>query len=151
MLCVVVLVLSLIHFVSMFSFCFEHPSWYRDETHSSVFRYPEVLCNSEDHTPLVLVGLLDLVCFVLCLYVLACYITWQQPSRRDVAFATRYRFFFGRFQPDKYYFGLLFLSRSLVLSFIPVMFSSQGPRLLVLLICLCGYTVVQLRTWPWRM
>ena len=30
------------------------------------------------------------------------------------------------------------------------MFSSQGPRLLVLLICLCGYTVLQLLTWPWR-
>jgi hypothetical protein len=130
--------------------CFEHPSWYRDEQHSSVFRYPEVLCNSPEHMPLVGIGVLDVCCFVILLFVLACYITYQLPTRRDVAFATRYRFFFGRFTPDRYYFGLLFLSRSLTLSFVPIMFSSQGPRLLVLLLLLCGYTVAQLLLWPWR-
>jgi hypothetical protein len=100
--------------------------------------------------PLIAAGTVDLFCFVIFLYVFALYLTYQKPTRRDVGFATRYRFFFGRFSPDKYYWGIVFLSRSLGLAFIPVLLSSQGPRLLVLLIFLCGYTVFQLLVWPWR-
>jgi hypothetical protein len=133
--------------------CYSHPSDRMEQ--SSVQTMPSVLCGSDDHTPLVALGVLSTLFisggfFALCMY--ANIVAKQRSADADGSvFLARFRFLFYRFQTTHWYWGTALQLRSGLLSFVPIMAANNGALQIVLVtIILAAYLASVCSAMPWK-
>ena len=117
---------------------------------------PSVLCEKNSiHTCMVAIGISAVVLVPLPFLIFACIFTWKYPAllMQNSELLRSARFLFFRFQAARYYYGLIFLSRSFVISLIPIVPGLAGDaasQAWVMITILCAYTLVQQNLHPWR-
>merc|ERR1712113_443407 len=117
-----------------------------------------ILCfMSEEHTLMFVVGLVVFVLVPAPFFAAACYCTWLFPRRTarvsesSALFLNATRFFFAKFDPTKYYYGLCMLIRSLLICLVPVIIRDNLPLQVILIALVIGAIhLVQTQTMPWR-
>ncbi|CAE8713782.1 unnamed protein product [Polarella glacialis] len=123
---------------------------------SSVASNPGIVCwSSSKHFALASLSVLGILIYPVNILCMATWVTLKYPSRiasgAGLALNTRYRFLFGRFTKERYYFGTLYLFRNLLVALVPVVFSN-APALHVVSMgtVLQVYAAIQAMFWPWR-
>ncbi|CAE7280384.1 GRM8 [Symbiodinium natans] len=128
---------------------------------TSMVTDPGIICyESNEHTALIVLAVAGILTQSAAFLAWATFITMMYPSHvasgRGIVFANRYRFFFNRFKPEKYYYGVL--ARSLVLVYRSA-FVALLPIVLVglpeLQVPVMGGILLlvndlQAHMWPWR-
>ncbi|CAK9038961.1 unnamed protein product [Durusdinium trenchii] len=123
---------------------------------SSMVSNPGIICfNSAEHTGLVILSAIGLLCYPVAILTWASYTTLQYPARvnsgQGLRLVHRHRFLFQRFKPDCYYYGWLLLVRNSLVALFPVMlFSLPEIQLPLMGVLLMGSGALQIRVWPWR-
>eukprot|EP00439_Symbiodinium_sp_Y106_P040241 s4380_g4.t3 len=123
---------------------------------SSMANNPGVLCyQSEDHFVLVAVAGVGIILYPVSIIAWATWATYLYPSRaatgKGIATLYRYRFFFQRFTPQCYFFGLFILVRNFLLALAPIVLVPV-PALQIVAVgtMLLASLALQTRLWPWR-
>ncbi|CAK9021796.1 Potassium channel GORK, partial [Durusdinium trenchii] len=129
--------------------CYKHPNGLR-----SVLKYPNIICGSDEHTAMLVIGWILLVVFVLgfvalCTFAVIQVPTWSANRRDHLVAAVRFLVF--RFRLDSWWFGLPLLARGPLLS-LPVVFATDYPPIQVIAIAMImsGLLVLQMHFWPWK-
>jgi len=133
--------------------CYKHPGpgdrW-------SVTIEPGTLCNFEgDHVGMIMWGCASLLLICIPYLGLAAFGTWKYPrmtgSEMAPVFLSTFRFLFFRFQPYRYYYGLLFLFRSTLICLAPVLIRNDaGLQVAYLVLIILVMMQVQQALYPWR-
>jgi len=122
----------------------------------SILSRPGIVCwDSDAHLHLILLSILGMLMYPVTILAVAGYATWAYKNSSSPAKALelqlRHRYLFGRFQRDKYYYGIIFLFRNLLIALVPIVFASVTWLQLV---CMCGVVLtgaaIQSQTLPWR-
>lgn len=117
---------------------------------------PGIRCfASGEHSELLGFAIVGIICYPVSIITWATYTTLKYPSRvhsgEGLQLVNRHRFLFQRFKPERYYYGLVLLARSVLLALIPSLFIAapevQMELMGVVLISACA---LQVRLWPWR-
>jgi len=123
---------------------------------SSMAANPGVLCfQSGEHTGLVILSIIGIICYPFTILTWATYTTVMYPSRINsgagLQLVNRYRFLFQRFRPETYYYGLVLLYRNAMVALFPVLFVAVPEVQVVLMGALFVIGgALQVRVWPWR-
>jgi len=129
--------------------CYKHPNGLR-----SILKYPGVICGSDEHTSMLVIGWLLLSIFVLGFVALCTFAVTRVPSwsatRKDHLVAC-VRFLVFRFRLDSWWFGVPLLCRGPLLS-LPVVLATDYPpvQIIVIAVILAGFMVTQMLSWPWK-
>ncbi|CAK9015367.1 Uncharacterized protein SCF082_LOCUS12725 [Durusdinium trenchii] len=129
--------------------CYKHPNGLR-----SVLKYPDIICGSDEHTAMLVIGWILLIVFVLGFVTLCTFAVYQVPTwsanRRDHLVAG-IRFLVFRFRLDSWWFGVPLLVRGPLLS-LPVVLATDYPPIQVIAIAMvmAGLLVLQMLFWPWK-
>ncbi|CAK9072466.1 unnamed protein product [Durusdinium trenchii] len=129
--------------------CYRHPNGLR-----SILKYPGVICGSDEHTAMLVIGWTLLVVFVLGFVSLCTFAVMKVPSwsatRRDHLVAC-IRFLVFRFRLDSWWFGVPLLCRGPLLS-LPVVLATDYPpvQIITIAVVLAGFMVMQMLSWPWK-
>jgi len=134
--------------------CYSHP----DGQHQSMRSNPSVLCfESPEHSWMFGLGMVVFLLVPAPFFAAACYCTWLFPrktarvSADSALYLNATRFFFAKFEPTKYYYGLCMLMRSLAICFVPVIIRDNLPLQVVFIGLIIGAIhIVQTQTMPWR-
>ncbi len=135
--------------LALFPFtCYSHPNG-----KSSIAQYPAVMCGSESHVVLMIIGailtLMAGIFFAIAVYGVYRAPLWAFQGAHQKLMMIKH--LIGRFQPDAWYWGICLLARSLALSLVPVIAPSDGLTQLILINILFTVVVVlQAAKWPWR-
>merc|ERR1719491_2264778 len=109
--------------------CYDHPERKNGIVQRSMVSYPQVLCwDHREHLTLVILGLIGCLVGPVFLLAVCCRVTYVYSARvanGDAVFIRSYGFLFSRFQPWRYYFGLIQLTHNLLLSLTPVIIASD--------------------------
>lgn len=129
--------------------CYKHPNGLR-----SVLKYPDVICGSEEHTLMLVIGWCMLCTCVLGFVALCTYAVVRVPHwsvRRRDAFVAAVRFLVFRFRLDAWWFGVPLLVRGPLLS-LPVVLATDYPPVQIVSIAmiLSSFLVGQMIFWPWK-
>jgi len=123
---------------------------------TAMLQNPGVTCyDNKQHWTLVGMSIAAIFVYPVTLYTWGCYATLMFPSwigsSRGHALCRRYLFLFGRFKQHAYFYGLIQLTRNLLVALIPVVFVSIVPLQVVLMGCvlLIG-GAIQTQVWPWK-
>ncbi|CAE7029429.1 grlE, partial [Symbiodinium sp. CCMP2592] len=123
---------------------------------SSMVTDPGIICyESEEHQAMVILAVLGMLGQPVAFLAWASYATLMYPSRiasgRGLRLVNRYRFFFHRFKPQNFYYGLTLLYRGALVALLPVL-TMEVPELQVpaMGVVLLAGLVLQARTYPWR-
>lgn len=81
--------------------------------------------------------------------------TLQYPHRlqsgRGLRENQKYFFLFGRFKPEAYYFGVMYICRSLTISLIPIIFANTATLQTLSMTCVFFvFSALQVANLPWR-
>uniref|UniRef100_A0A6U9URZ9 TIR domain-containing protein n=1 Tax=Zooxanthella nutricula TaxID=1333877 RepID=A0A6U9URZ9_9DINO len=135
--------------------CYAHPNGNGE----SMLEMPSILCfEGGEHTSLMIIGFFGMA-FVPIPYVAMCvYAIWKYPRfiAGDVSSTSwlkfeSFRFMFFRFSPERYYYSLILVTRSLCLCFVPVVFRHDGSlQIFAISVTLGSFEVVQAILTPWR-
>lgn len=129
--------------------CYPHPN---DE--SSVYLYPEVLCWSNDHTPLMILAATVFFFFLLPFLILCIWGNYVAPSEMvndGSTFHRRFRFLLYRFRPDCWWWGNVFLVRQTFLAFSSSLPSGDPhSQIFYTVLTLTVYLAALSRFWPWK-
>lgn len=129
--------------------CYSHPNGQQ-----SNLKHPNIFCGSEDHTLMVIFGVILLV-FGVCGFLSVCaWLAYRSPhysstGRYDLVQSSK--FLLGRFRLDVWWYGVPLLVRGPLLA-LTVVIAPDTPALQVLfcqIILLC-YMSLQLYHWPWK-
>eukprot|EP00913_Durusdinium_trenchii_P020046 g18841.t1 len=129
--------------------CYRHPNGLR-----SILKYPGVICGSDEHTAMLVIGWTLLVVFVLGFVSLCTFAVMKEPrwsaTRRDHLVAC-IRFLVFRFRLDSWWFGVPLLCRGPLLS-LPVVLATDYPpvQIITIAVVLAGFMVMQMLSWPWK-
>eukprot|EP00434_Breviolum_minutum_P002789 symbB.v1.2.002451.t1/scaffold99.1/size346285/7 len=129
--------------------CYSHPNGQQ-----SNLKNPNIFCGSEDHTLMVIFGVLLLV-FGVCGFLSVCaWLAYRCPhysntGRYDLVQSSK--FLLGRFRLDVWWYGVPLLVRGPLLA-LTVVIAPDTPALQVLFcqIILLSYMSLQLYHWPWK-
>eukprot|EP00927_Polykrikos_kofoidii_P032202 TRINITY_DN27504_c0_g2_i1.p1 TRINITY_DN27504_c0_g2~~TRINITY_DN27504_c0_g2_i1.p1 ORF type:complete len:846 (-),score=100.67 TRINITY_DN27504_c0_g2_i1:90-2627(-) len=130
--------------------CYEHPSGSK-----SMIQHPSIVCGDADHSVMLVIGLFLLLLATLFLSVVV-FITWRAPAASsDVVnrrtFLRSSMFLLKTYRPDRWFWGLLSLPRSLLMPLVPVLMPNVArDQILSFAVIMIVYMVVQIRQWPWR-
>jgi len=119
---------------------------------------PEVMTGSPEHEGLAACGVLHLVLYGGGFLTFCVYACWQLRKRMSekntgttsVRAVLWYHFFFFKFKPNRYFFGVIMLLRSATIVLTPVIFPTPHYQIMALQFVLCLYMVVQVLLWPYR-
>merc|ERR1712032_872495 len=112
-----------------------------------------VLCGSPDQSVMLFIGIPLLVCAsgFYATVISTSVVLPGKASARSVQFLQSTRFFFFRFRADTWWWGCTMMTRSLLLSLLPVL-AADVPRVQMLsaigLFAIAG--ALQVRFWPWK-
>jgi len=128
--------------------CYGHPNG-----SSSVLKYPEVLCGTEDHSTLLFLAapllILALFFYVTCVVMAAK--APQMVAAGDVKMMQSMRFLFFRFRVDCWWWGCVLMLKSLLVSLAPVILADDGrAQMLFVLTVILGAMILQIFFWPWK-
>jgi len=128
--------------------CYSHPNGSK-----SLTKFPEVVCGSTDHIVMLSAGRLLLLCAVAFYATAACCI-WMVPnfaSVGQIGFLKALRFLLFRFRPDAWWWGLVMMLRSLLMSLAPVL-ATDDPRMQMIIVSsvLVIFLSLQIYSWPWK-
>jgi len=130
--------------------CYTHP----DGVTRSVRRYPEVKCgDSTAHAAMMTLGVLAILVLIMGFMSVLFFVAVKGPrmSQRDPRFLTAFRFAFFRFNPNRYYWATVLITRNLSIAFVPVLSpDDQYIQFLILTLILVSAVIVQCVLWPWR-
>ena len=129
--------------------CYKHPNGKR-----SLLKHPSVLCGSEDHQLMLIMGWLLLTIFVLGFVALCSYAATQVPTwsaRRKDHLVAAVRFLVFRVRLDSWWFGVPLLVRGPLLS-MPVVLATDYPpvQIMVITAVMATFLVMQMLAWPWK-
>jgi len=122
----------------------------------SIASNPSLICwSTDEHIIMILLGSIGLLVYPVAVLAMVSYITWSYPSYiargMGMRLVKRYNFLFSRFVPERYYYALIYLGRSSLISLVPVIFPGHAMyQVLTLSVILCGTLLSQARLWPWR-
>eukprot|EP00930_Biecheleria_cincta_P083009 TRINITY_DN72651_c0_g1_i1.p1 TRINITY_DN72651_c0_g1~~TRINITY_DN72651_c0_g1_i1.p1 ORF type:complete len:1576 (-),score=194.02 TRINITY_DN72651_c0_g1_i1:79-4761(-) len=132
--------------------CIPHPNGT-----SSLLASPSILCWTEDgaHTAMAFIASLAILAYPVfwCSLVVVCALLYPRKltSRSGMVFLERFRWLFGRFSPEAYYFGAVLFIIKCMVGLIPVVFTANpSAQVLAMSIALVLLTCVQCYAWPWR-
>eukprot|EP00930_Biecheleria_cincta_P104917 TRINITY_DN973_c0_g2_i1.p1 TRINITY_DN973_c0_g2~~TRINITY_DN973_c0_g2_i1.p1 ORF type:complete len:1809 (+),score=239.90 TRINITY_DN973_c0_g2_i1:84-5510(+) len=124
---------------------------------SAMSANPSVICwvSEGDHTLMVLMGVIGVLCYPVAVSVTVAWATLQFPRRiaaaDGVRFVKRYKWLFNRFKHKAYYYGGAYLTRNLCIALTPTIFAfSARAQILVMTSVLVLTALIQVRVWPWR-
>eukprot|EP00928_Gymnodinium_smaydae_P043532 TRINITY_DN29144_c0_g1_i3.p1 TRINITY_DN29144_c0_g1~~TRINITY_DN29144_c0_g1_i3.p1 ORF type:complete len:559 (-),score=57.75 TRINITY_DN29144_c0_g1_i3:53-1729(-) len=129
--------------------CYTHPTG-----DTSVQSFPSILCGHHDHY-VMLVFAVILVVMLLGFYtylVVLCYTAPLQSQKNGELFYQKIAFFFARFRQDRYWWGCVWLLRSLLLAVLPVLYPDDPyAQILMLVATLIIFVCMQATFSPWRL
>lgn len=134
--------------------CYSHPG----REYQSMRTHASILCfESPEHSWMFALGMVVFLIVPVPFFAAACYCTWLFPvktahiSDSSAVFLNATRFFFAKFEPSKYYYGICMLMRSLMICLVPVVVRDNLPLQVVLIGLILGAIhLVQTQTQPWR-
>uniref|UniRef100_A0A7S4GMR7 TRP C-terminal domain-containing protein n=1 Tax=Oxyrrhis marina TaxID=2969 RepID=A0A7S4GMR7_OXYMA len=128
--------------------CIQHPMG-----QSSVLQYNAVVCGTDGHSGMVIVGVL-LICMGCIFLALLTWLVTVAPtkaSKGDMQFLQSCRFLLFRFRVDVWWYGMVVVLRGPLLSLPAVAFTdSARAQLLSLTVVLAVSLAIQLAVWPWK-
>jgi len=129
--------------------CFSHPNGV-----FSLLKYPSITCGTEDHTVMLIFGVLLLLLGVLgflavCTYAVIVVPRWSSNGQH--ANVKAFRFLLFRFRLDSWWFGVLLLLRGPLMS-LPIALATDYPPVQVMSVMLVFLVVliIQANAWPWK-
>jgi hypothetical protein len=137
--------------------CFSHPNGDK-----SVKQFPNVICTEDEHTQLLVLGILLLGLIVAPYFALNLFATVRAPSWDPVSSAKnaletapsgmlRFRYLFYRFRPDVWWWGNLVNTRQLMLAFAPMIEPDDpGVQVIYVLGILSAYLILVSLFKPWK-
>jgi len=140
------LYVSLVKVAVAFFECTKNPA--ADDT---LAKYRDVICGSDTHneaTPAMAIGM---VLYVIGFYLINLYAVYTAPSKwMDVDFRTKFKFAFSRWRPDRYYWGMLIMTRNLLVAFACVVSDQGQVQLVYAITCVVLTFSLTARAQPWR-
>jgi len=131
--------------------CYSHPNGEK-----SVAAYPDVICGTSEHTPLIFLAMLLLLTFVIPFLGLTFWANWNAPARSVTEgslgnHCVRYRFLFYRFRPDGWWWGSVVALRQLLLAF-SAMVRPDDPyaQVMYVVTVLLVYITFASYFWAWK-
>lgn len=133
--------------------CSSNPS---PNTASTMVSSPGIVCwSSSDHHVLVALSIIGFLLYPVTLLTVVLWATLTYPAQvaagMGLKLNVKYRFLFGKFRTERYYYGCIFLLRNFTLALIPVVFSDTGVLKLVIM---AAVVVINMSLsgilWPWR-
>lgn len=131
--------------------CFGHPNG-----ESSVLLYPEVLCWTPDHIPLLVLSTVVALCFVVPFSAVCIWASFSVISRSTDGGAEKprlrmFRWLLFRFRPDRWWWMNVFNCRQLLLAFSSSL-PADEPHLQVVAVVtiFVVYGILQGYFWPWK-
>jgi len=148
-----VLFLSILQSVLSPFTCYYHPNGKASMTSS-----PSVLCFEDPvHAQLLAISTLSFVLTIVPFIAFAILGTARYKtfmvgvSSASGRWMHTYRWLFFRFVPERYYYGVLFLTRSLMISFVPIVVSKDfALQVMAMTVILIGFMLLQMSMRPWR-
>jgi len=132
--------------------CYKHPG----DSGESVLSASSLLCfDSGEHTAMITISLIAMIAVPIPFMVLCSYGILMYPkhiaAHDSSSFLHAMRFLFFRYKPQRYYFQIILLFRSLLVCLIPAILRGQ-PSTQVLFMCLVLfiYVAVEAGLKPWR-
>ncbi|CAE7690883.1 unnamed protein product [Symbiodinium sp. CCMP2592] len=129
--------------------CFSHPNGV-----FSLLKYPSITCGTEDHTVMLIFGVLLLLLGVMgflavCTYAVIVVPSWSRNGLH--ANVKAFRFLLFRFRLDSWWFGLLLLLRGPMMS-LPIALATDYPPVQVMSVMLVFLVIliIQANAWPWK-
>ncbi|CAE8718953.1 unnamed protein product, partial [Polarella glacialis] len=123
---------------------------------SSMLSDPGVICfESDEHVRLVILSVIGIAVYPVGIAAWLVWVTLSFPnlisSGRGIQVLQRYRFLFGRYKPECYYFGAITLGRNALVALVPVVLVTvPGLEILIMGGVMLGSAVLPARLWPWR-
>jgi hypothetical protein len=123
---------------------------------SSMSTNPAVVCwQSAQHTTLAVLGIIGMLVYPVAFLATITLITFRYPhlvaSGRGMQVLVRYRFLFSRFSPACYYWGVVYMVRSFLISIIPAIFSQHVVMQLMFIdVILITALIGTSRLLPWK-
>jgi len=133
--------------------CLSHPA---EKAGTTMSLYPHISCWGEDHTGMVVVGLLVLSSQVasVCLIAYACFMlpkySVNAQNRDDVMVSVK--FVWSNYRADVWFYSCLMLLRNLVTAFVPAI-SPNDPSIQLAIMTqslICSFAL-HCYLWPWHM
>lgn len=121
----------------------------------SLLSYYHIECwGSTEHNVMLALSV-PLFVVVLGFMAMVLWATRQYPARvtgiGGISFVKRFKFLFGRFNPESYYFALVMNMRNFLVGVIPVAMTGVTElQFISLALVICIYLVMQAKLWPWR-
>jgi ABC-type branched-subunit amino acid transport system substrate-binding protein len=134
--------------------CAPHPNG-----EASMFLFPQVLCWSSDHTPLVILAAFETLFFLAPYAALCVWANVRAPVIANQAstqaapngFLVRFRFLMYRFRPDTWWWGNIYLLRQTLLAYASSMPADDPHGQIIFTICILSiYMLFLSRYWPWK-
>jgi hypothetical protein len=117
---------------------------------------PEVLVGEPVHTGLSICGVVHLLVYGGGFMAYCTFACWRlrdfarSSGTQGIGAAMWYHFFFFKFRPQRYYYGLIQLARSAFIALAPILIPDPHVQVVLLQVVLCSYLVVHSLLWPYR-
>ena len=129
--------------------CYTHPN-----NKQSVLKYPNILCGTDEHSLMLVGGILLLVIGVFGFLALCTFAAYMVPSWSATEYhrlVRCFRFLVFRFRLDSWWFGVPLLCRGPLIS-LPIVFATDYPAIQTVFVTLIllSFLACQALTWPWK-
>jgi len=138
--------------LSMSAFqCFTH-----FEDVRTMFQFPQTMCYDANHAKFIIVSVFMLLTVVFPFNCIFLYSVWILYARRSdaqtsVKLLVRFKLFFQRWRPDRWYWGYVFVLRQMLFACILVVAGDAAAQLVFAIVILVSYCVVLALFSPWRL
>jgi len=115
----------------------------------TLWRYPDVALLTKEWFEMLPWGVASILVFTVGIYVFHIVITCSAPQRFsvDAAFRTRHRYFYGKFRDDRYYWGVVGMTKGLLTNFVGLLNPIIGGFLQTQIIITLNIVFVLLLFW----
>ncbi|CAE7632015.1 unnamed protein product [Symbiodinium sp. CCMP2592] len=115
----------------------------------------DVICWSPEHGPLVVLASLGILAYPVAILSTIAFLTWKYPtwlrSGGGLEVLEKYKFLFGRFRPERYYYALLLSAHNMVVALIPAaLVAAPALQVGIMGAVICTKLTAQSLLWPWR-
>jgi len=133
--------------------CFKHPTWTDGTVRQSMASAPSVVCwEGGAHVGVLFMGIFGLVVLVGVFLSAYLYILLIMPKKtlEDPHFFVTFKFMIQRFRAARWYWGFVYLLRSMFCALIVTIDVSDLAHKLTIFLVLLAYALVSCYEWPWR-
>lgn len=122
----------------------------------SMLSEPALMCfKTPKHVTITILAAFGIFFYPVSIYAWIVWVTIRFPSLiasgKGIQMVVRYKFLFNRYKPEVYYYGVLSLTRGMIVALLPVVVVGVPSLQVVLMGAVFLYgALVQTRLWPWR-